>query len=118
MSQGATDWQALIGLAMGDEKTNPNPAALYWALAEWQRGFEREEGGPALAPDYPEPVQAFFLKIALVSPTRPCKSESVQAKARRAWVSYAMRQGYKQNLGAAQLGKKIGDSFKGETPSE
>lgn len=117
------DWQRLVDLAMGSEAEPPQPMRLAYKLNEWEREFERAEGGPALFPDFPEPIQSFFRKIALVSPTRPCKSERVAAAAKRAWIQHVFRDGYEQNLEMAQMAKDLGIPYNGrilmeEKPSE
>lgn len=56
-----TDWQALVDLALA---VPPNPGPLLHAGSGWASVFSVVYHGPPLEADYPEPVRAFFRRLA------------------------------------------------------
>ena len=116
-----TDWVKLVAMA---EANPPAPWELLEWLNHWSREFERSEDGPPLLPDFPEPVQKFFKRIAVATAVgRPCKDEKHVIEIRKAWVNAVFRGLYDQNREMAEIAKEIGIPYNGrllngETPSE
>lgn len=57
----STDWPALIEMAMADP---PNPSELLFHFNQWAWTFKAVYGGEPLEPDFPEPMRAFFRRLA------------------------------------------------------
>lgn len=67
----ATDWQALVDLALADP---PDPEPLFYALRDWRHLFAVVHSGAPLAPDFPPAVDGFIRRIAFCNVPEPFHS--------------------------------------------
>ncbi len=59
--ESTTDWSALIEMALADP---PEPQELFFRFQRWATAFSVVYGGQPLEPDFPEPMRAFFRRLA------------------------------------------------------